>query len=150
MTVSFRKGHGIPTTNGSVMFQTTVSNISAKGPKFTIGKDHNKLCRLIGRSRSVSRKATWVFSHQELLVATPNPEPRSVGKLHNDTRVVPYGVDTKWRTVLSTSHMFVAKISPGRPFASEHRNSQKWLPANDTIADYFRRLQIFDHVRRQE
>ena len=132
------------------MFQSVAANVSIKGSKFTIGTDHNKLCRLIARNRNVSRKATCAFSHQEMLVATPNPEPRSVGKLHNDTRVVPYGVDAKWRTVLSTSHMFVAKLSTGRPFTSEHKNSQEWLPMNGSVADYFRRLQIFAHVQRQE
>lgn len=150
MAVSLRKGHGVPTTGGGVMFQTVAAGVSVKGPKFTIGTDHNKLCRLIVRFRGVSRLATRAFNHQEMLLGTPNPEPKSVGKLHNDNRGVPYGVDAKWRKVLSTSHMFVAKLSPDQPFESEHRNSQKWLHSNDSVTDYFRHLQIFAHVQRQE
>lgn len=150
MTVNFRKGHGTPTTTGDVMFQKRSSGAPAKGPKFLMGGVSNKLHRALARCRSISKDARHAFMHQEMLVDLTHPHPHFVGKLHNDARNMPYGGDPRYNNFLARGHMFTTRLNKLGHFKSEQRNSQEWLIGNNTIREYYRRLQILDHVRERD
>lgn len=54
--------------------------------------------------------------------------------------------DQLWRE----GHMFTTRLNKLGHFKSEQRNSQGWLTGNTLIRDYYRRLQILDHVRERD
>lgn len=150
MTVNFRKRHGTPTTTGGVMFKKRISGAPTRGPNFSIGRKSNKLHRALARCRSISKDAMRAFLHQEMLVDLIHPHPHFVGKLYNDARNMPYGTDSKCSNFLARGHMFTTRLNKLGHFKSEQRNSQKWLTGNTLIRDYYRRLQILDHVRERD
>lgn len=150
MTVNFRKFNGTPTTTGGVMYQKRSSGAPAKGPKFSMGGGSNKLHRALARSRSISKDARRAFLHQEMLVDLTHPHPRFVGKLHNDARNMPFGADSRYSNFLARGHMFTTRLNKLGHFKSEQRNSQEWLIGNNSIGEYYLRLQILDHVRERD
>lgn len=149
MTVSFRKRNGLPSTQGGVAFCKVQSGVLAAGPRFYGRADSNKATRYISRCRSVRHDALRVFQHQELILPHKHPTPIGVGKLHNDVRNVPYGIDTKWKAYFSPSHVFTTKLSMYDPMRSEQKNSQKWLQTNESVRAYYLRLEIF-HLAREK